>query len=325
MRVVIATPLYPPQIGGPAKYAQELQREFAKEGHAVEVVRFNLAFPPGVRHLAYFVRVFGALGRADAALVLDTWSVGLPAVFAARLRGKKAIVRIGGDFLWEAWTTRTGQAVKLSDFYTSPHALSLKERIIRAGTGYLLRHSIPAFTTAWQRDLWQQFYSCPHAKVVGNFYPPAGDPVPPGARIFLATGRDIALKNKRRLLEAFARIKERHQDAQLDDTPAASDEYREKMRACYAVVVPSLSEVNSNTAIEAAALRKPFIAPLDCGGKAELEGMGLFVDTTKTEELEAAMERLLDAAVYQACVEASAHLVPHSWSHIAREYAALMN
>ena len=46
MKILIATPLYPPDIGGPATYAKILEDELPKQGVTVSVVSFHV-----VRHL----------------------------------------------------------------------------------------------------------------------------------------------------------------------------------------------------------------------------------------------------------------------------------
>lgn len=40
MKIIIATPLWPPELGGPANYAKSLAREFREIGHSVKVVSF---------------------------------------------------------------------------------------------------------------------------------------------------------------------------------------------------------------------------------------------------------------------------------------------
>ena len=119
MKILITTPLYPPDIGGPAQYAFNLEQEFQKLGHKVRVIKFSDVkhWPSGIRHFLYFFKLLPAMFWADWCLILDTFSVGLPAVVAGRLLGKKTIIRTGGDFLWENYVERTGKLVLLRNFY----------------------------------------------------------------------------------------------------------------------------------------------------------------------------------------------------------------
>lgn len=121
MRVVIATPLYPPEPGGPATYASLLMELFVREGVEATLVKFSDVrhLPKVVRHLAYAHRVFKAARRADIVLVLDPVSTGLPALVSAKLAGKPCVVKIVGDYAWEQGTQRYGVTATLDEFVTT--------------------------------------------------------------------------------------------------------------------------------------------------------------------------------------------------------------
>ena len=118
MKVVIATPLYPPEIGGPATYSKLLEEGLPKKGIEVELVKFSDVrhLPKIVRHYAYYRRVLGAARRADAVLALDPVSAGLPAMWAARKAGKPFVVKIVGDYAWEQGQQRFGVTQNLDEF-----------------------------------------------------------------------------------------------------------------------------------------------------------------------------------------------------------------
>lgn len=118
MKLVIATPLYPPEIGGPATYAKLLEEGLPKKGVEVTLVNFNAAryLPKGIRHAVFFFRVLEAARKADAVLALDPVSVGLPASLAARLAKKPFIVKIVGDYAWEQGRQRFGVTQTLDEF-----------------------------------------------------------------------------------------------------------------------------------------------------------------------------------------------------------------
>lgn len=324
MRILIATPLYPPDIGGPAKYAKELHEAFDAEGHAATIVAYGSlerALPAGIRHLVYFFRLLPHVPRADAMLVLDTWSVGLPALAAAALFRKKLLVRIGGDILWESYVERTGEPVLLSEFYETPRELSFKERLMRAGGRLLARHAALLFTTEWQRDIWMQPYelSAARTRVVENEYPEPQKGKTAKGKVFVAAGRDIALKNKKALHEALTLAKQAHPDIRLDERALPPEKHQKRIAECYAVIVPSLSEVNSNTVIEGASAGKPFIMTADSGGRSRLAGAGLYVDTRDPRAVAEAIDALLDPIVYAAYADATRRIRPHSWKDIATE------
>ena len=118
MRIVLATPLYPPEIGGPATYAKLLAEGLPEKGIEVVLVKFGDVrhLPKGIRHIAYFWRIFRALTGADLALALDPVSVGLPVCIASWLARKPFTVKIVGDYAWEQGRQRFGIAATLDDF-----------------------------------------------------------------------------------------------------------------------------------------------------------------------------------------------------------------
>lgn len=132
MKLLIATPLYPPDLGGPATYAYLLERELPGRGIAVEVVKFGSVrhLPKLIRHVAYFLKVLKALRNSDAVLALDPVSVGLPCLLAARFTRKPLYLKVGGDYAWEQGTQRFGISSSL-DVFVHEHRVPLPVRTLR--------------------------------------------------------------------------------------------------------------------------------------------------------------------------------------------------
>ncbi len=65
MKILIATSIYPPQVGGPAHYSFKLKEEFEKMGHKVVVVSYTWekALPSGIKHIIYLIKLLFALER----------------------------------------------------------------------------------------------------------------------------------------------------------------------------------------------------------------------------------------------------------------------
>ncbi len=132
MKLVIATPLYPPEIGGPATYAKLLFEGLPLKDIEVELVKFSEVrhLPKIIRHYAYYRRVLRAARNADAVLALDPVSVGLPAMQAARRAGKPFVVKIVGDYAWEQGQQRFGITQNLDEFVKNAH-VSFPVRMLR--------------------------------------------------------------------------------------------------------------------------------------------------------------------------------------------------
>ncbi len=122
MKLLVATPLYPPEIGGPATYAKLLFEGLPGKDVDVEVVKFSDVrhLPKIMRHYAYYRRVLRAARRADVVLSLDPVSVGLPAMRAAQKARKPFVVKIVGDYAWEQGRQRFGITQNLDEFVKTP-------------------------------------------------------------------------------------------------------------------------------------------------------------------------------------------------------------
>lgn len=333
MRILIATPFTKKNQGEAlGVYAEGLEGAFRRAGHVVAFApRSHLEeiLPQGVRHFVYAARIMPLVWRSDAVLALDAWSTGFPALLAARLFRKKFGIRIGGDFLWESYVERTKEPVLLSEFYQAPRALSFKERIISRGLRSLTRRADALlFTTRFQRDIWQKAYDFPsgRAYIVENYYPQPKRGGPLRGNIFVSAGRKMFLKNMDLLERAFARVAAHHSGISLDTRSLPHEEHLRRLEGAYAVVVPTFSEVCSNTAIEAVSRGKPFIMSKDTGTRERLEQCGMFIDTRNEDELERAIEQILDPVVYGKLSSASMSFShEHSWDDMAKEIGVILS
>lgn len=117
-RILIATGIYPPDIGGPATYSKLLFAELPKRGFEVKILSFGEVrhFPKIIRHFSYFFKVLKQSRWADIIYAQDPVSVGLPAMLANFFLRKKFILKIVGDYAWEQGSQRFGVADRLDDF-----------------------------------------------------------------------------------------------------------------------------------------------------------------------------------------------------------------
>ena len=243
MRVVIATGLYPPEIGGPALYAAGVAQALEKKGYQSAVVTFgNLRnYPSGLRHLMYVARLYRASRGASAIFAFDTFSTGVPAALIARIRRIPLVIRIGGDFLWERYLERTNDLVPLPDFYTSHRALSLKERVSFRLVRWMLREAYLAFNSEWLLEIWREPYNIDvqRTRIVENVIGKRITPLPSDNTLLLY-GRTLALKNHERFTRAFARTKEHGSSMTLEEGIVPHAELINRMRSAYAIAVTSV-------------------------------------------------------------------------------------
>lgn len=104
-KVLVATPLFPPDIGGPATYSALLLKELPRYGIQTRIVNFGEVrhLPKGIRHVRYFLKMLMQARDADIIYTLDPVSVGLPSFLAAFFLHKTFMLKIVGDYAWEQY------------------------------------------------------------------------------------------------------------------------------------------------------------------------------------------------------------------------------
>lgn len=119
LRVLVATGIYPPDIGGPATHLGEVLpllraagdqvqvvtfADSASEGEeeGVRVVRISRAASALVRMWRYIRALRSAVRQADLMYVHDMSAAGLCAYLVSRASDVPYVLRLGGDYVWES-------------------------------------------------------------------------------------------------------------------------------------------------------------------------------------------------------------------------------
>lgn len=135
--ILIATGIFPPEIGGPASYAKTLAVRLSASGPVgvvtyssvwkfetdstlpFKVIRIWRGWPKGIRHLVYFFRVWNEVRKYETVVALNAISAGWPARLAARLYKRKFVVKVVGDAAWERAIGTGKTSLLLNDFQNS--------------------------------------------------------------------------------------------------------------------------------------------------------------------------------------------------------------
>ncbi|OHA58406.1 MAG: hypothetical protein A2571_01340 [Candidatus Vogelbacteria bacterium RIFOXYD1_FULL_44_32] len=335
MKIVIATPLYPPEVGGPAYYAFNLEQALVAQGVKVRVIsyRFERKLPPGLRHILFFLRSLTVVPGSDGIIVLDTFSVGLPAGLAALIFRTPIIVRVGGDFLWEQYVARRQEATTLSSFYLAPRFFTIKEKIIFKLTKIFLHWAtVIVFSTKWQADIWQQPYNISPAKIkyIENFYGHKKNTSPrpyPQDFILVWAGRDIFLKNLTLLQEAFALAQVEQPALKLQIvTNVRQAELFQVLDKASALILPSLSDISPNIVLEGLMFNLPMIVTKEMGLKDRLQDTVLYIDSLDISDIKEKILLLASRAGYEQGAKAAANFsFTHSYEAIAEEFINLFS
>ena len=131
-RILIATGIYPPDIGGPATYTVFLERLLTQHGFSADVCTFTRVrkFPKIIRHILYFVLLMKKGVASDGLYALDTVSVGVPACIASVLLRKPLYLRVPGDYAWEQGQQRYGITETLDEYATSSKRYPFQVRLL---------------------------------------------------------------------------------------------------------------------------------------------------------------------------------------------------
>lgn len=221
MRIAIATPLYPPEIGGPATYAHLLEQVLPGRGMGVSVIPFSevRSTPKLLRHVSYAFNVSRAAAKHDFIFALDALSVGLPAWVASVLLHKPLLVRVGGIGTWERATQRNlpvGMPHELNgDLHRLPlaiRALARVERFVlsRAKTVVVpsayLKRALVAFGVLEDR-----------IEVVYNTAGKAGTEHEfPESPLVIGAGRFVALKRFDVMIAAIGKLAQKYPTIRLE-------------------------------------------------------------------------------------------------------------
>jgi len=118
MKILVCTPLYPPDIGGPATYSKFLFDELPKQGIDADVLVFRdvMKYPYIIRHVVYFFKILKKARGVDIIFAQDPLGVGMPSGLAAKISRKKFILKIVGDRAWETGTQKFGVKESLDEF-----------------------------------------------------------------------------------------------------------------------------------------------------------------------------------------------------------------
>lgn len=183
MKILISTPIFPPQIGGPATYTVEVSRRLQEKGHRIRIVAFtderpqveNLKVIPVrirypilgtfLRQIKLFSTLLSAAKGMDLIYLQDPMVVGVASLLAGKLVGKPLVLKFVGDSVWEKEYSlrRTNQNLDnfLSSAPKSPK-LRLKISLLKFVFSHMSRIIVPSF---YLRDILIKHYGVKSDKV----------------------------------------------------------------------------------------------------------------------------------------------------------------
>lgn len=367
MKILIGSGIFVPELGGPAGYAKNIAEEFAALGHKVCVLTYSNVvkhnddedYPFQVLRIQrkntfsnywrYTKTLLRIVRNYDYIYAFDHFSAGIPVNLASLLLRKKFAIRIGGDFIWERFLSKTGAALALRDYYEQGlHKKDwLRFMLIKWVFG---RADMLIFTTRFQADIFVQYYGCDKKKLafIENPLPNIMLEAPARERSkeILCAGRIINKNNIRRLIQAFASIPqeeielliigEGEQKPELEnylrdqkkknirfESALSRNELTTRIAHSYAMVFPSLTDISPNTMLDCIAAGTPFITSKEIGYDWVLKS-AIHFDPRNTEDIKKALETIMSAGGYEKARQALASLhYTYSFEQAAKDTLCL--
>lgn len=367
MKIVLATGIYPPDIGGPATYVRRLADELTKSGEDVTVMTYgmeNESCGPLERKIEnkwkmiYVSKSGGTLlrwrryakslkehgGDADVVECFSSVSCGVP-LRMAKLKKPGKILRLGGDFTWERYTDFGRRRTLKSFMFKHPTLRLPMARLLKT-----FNHVV--FSTRFQEELYELTYrSLPPHSVIENALPGAVHASSPQMHVkhdplrLLYLGRFVNFKNLENLLRAVAgvplatltmvgegkmgyKLSAIARSLQLQGRvsivpPAHGEDVQNVFAEHDLLIIPSLTEISPNAALEARAAGLPVLLTEENGLSEELRaGMIIRPLITIADITKAILEA--DQRYEEFAAAASAPIVlEREWEKVAEEHVTL--
>lgn len=235
MRIVLATGIYPPEIGGPATVTPLLAEAAYRRGWKTRVVTYGDASTDRSgswelaiiekqqsivrRYSRFFWQVWRWARESDVIFLQGTFVEGLPGLLAAKLAGCPAVLRMPGCFAHDRWQSRTGRLISIEEFIspltprpTWVSVLSWLERIVLRSVERVFlpsKYFLPLLK-AWGVDTsrLRTIYNVPESLPVLEMKEVLRErlSLPLNGRVFLTLARGILLKRVDFLIELLPHL-----------------------------------------------------------------------------------------------------------------------
>ncbi len=302
MKILIATGIFPPDVGGPATYSQLLATQLAKRGHEVRVVAYAdknsprpslskrgdggefqliriVRSPFKLWRYFQFFRAVKKYGReADVIYAQGPVSEGYPSYLATRVLKKPLVVKVTGDYSWEQAVNR-GLTDKLIDEFQTLGRYPRRTRRMRDIQRTVCQHAKIIITPSEYLKKIVVGWGINESKV-RVIYNAVEKPelriekqelrkkygIKVSTFLVLSSGRDVPWKGFKLLEKVISELKITYPDIQLKilhKIPRA--EFHEWVMAADLYVLNTGYEGLSNTLVEVLHIGTPIITTRVCG------------------------------------------------------------
>ena len=250
MKIILATPVYPPEIGGPATYTKELALRL-RDTHEIIIVAYastseriagtklfiaSKRRPLLLRLGKYFFDLFRASKDADIIYVQNALAAGLPAIMVGMLRRIPVVLKFVGDEAWERANQERRTNKLLEEFLAHPEG-GWRTSIRMLIQGFVLRHAdIVTTPSAYLREAIVRTYRIKPERAVVNYNAAEKEvetvfPAAPMPHQIIATARLVEWKGLEGIVRAVALLKKEYPDVRAIIAGDGPEEQRLKALA----------------------------------------------------------------------------------------------
>jgi glycosyltransferase involved in cell wall biosynthesis len=140
-KLLIATGIFPPDIGGPATMLAHLARSLQERGFEVKIITYSEVPSPVIpaeagiqvarinknNKLKYFWQLWRLARGTDLIYATDTYSVGYFVYLIKKITGKKYVLRFTGDSAWETARTNGWTMDYIVDFQNKKYDFRIEK------------------------------------------------------------------------------------------------------------------------------------------------------------------------------------------------------
>ena len=362
MKIVLATPIYPPKIGGMSQYVKNLEQRFRTKGIEARVLSYNniIKYPQPLRFLVYFFKLFQISKDCDLIYTFNPISCGLPVYLISRLRNKKFFIRLGGDFLWER-AVEAGRTDKtLKEYYKEPK--TLKERLwILIVRKILSSANKIIFTSNFQKQIYKEYYGLKENNIIIipnplpelNDEPLISDNQSLNNYELLFAGRLIKLKNLSFLIDIFAEVLEQtRKGLRLRIIGQGPEEHRLKLKVremklennifieksiphqellkeiqkSYLCILPALTDITPNFALDCLKMEKPILLTKETEYFEKFRNNLIFIDPCDKNDIKNKILYLLRKENYNNYIQRIRKIsTDYSWDNVVEKHILLFS
>lgn len=229
IKIVLATGIFYPDIGGPAIHVRRIAEALAAFGHEpvviaygdyggpeqfpFRVIRISNKLRPVVRRVKYALTVFKETFGAKALYAFNLATAGLPVFVAGKLFRKKIFIRVPGDPIWERTVENSKRLISFSNYYKQGLFAVDRPSLYKAIRFILPKFDEIVFYSPFLSEIYEKYYGVTSDKISIILNPVSkreSMPVPlAGEPTALFAGRFVAYKNLELVIRVFDRVKQK--------------------------------------------------------------------------------------------------------------------